>query len=66
MIFSSLKQTAEVTVDNICMAGYMEKQPVKSSQKKVQILILYKTFQTLFPIPETVRRLVQVRYCGIT
>ena len=65
MIFSSLKQTAEVTVDNICMAGYMEKQPVKSSQKKVQILIQYKTFQT-FPIPETVRRLVQVRYCGIT
>ena len=30
-----LKQSAEARVDNIRMAGYMEKLPVKSNQKKV-------------------------------
>ena len=32
-----LKQTTGTMVDNIRMAGYMEKLPVKSNQKKVSV-----------------------------
>ena len=33
--FDFLKETAQAKVDNVRMAGYMEKLPVKSNQKKV-------------------------------